>query len=121
MRHLNEKLICAMWESSFNDGSRPSLVIGHSHEPRFQPAFPTGMFGDDAKHLADYYYNTGSVGRFENLLWGLEIRDGKATLISWHRPGGVGTPERHEYSNKQPSLGLMAVLYPSTSAIPVPT
>lgn len=34
---------------------------------------------------ARHYINSGAAGRFENLLWGVEILAGKAMLISWHR------------------------------------
>lgn len=43
------------------------------------------------------YFNTGSAGRFENLVWGLEIVGGQPTLVGWtHRDGpGLGPLERH--------------------------
>ena len=97
------QFICRTWEAKWPKGSRPNLVLGHSHEPRFQPALPTSPVGDGAMNLAEFYYNAASVGRFENLLWGLEIRGEKPCLVSWQRPGGSAKarPERRVYSNRQ--------------------
>ena len=50
---------------------------------------------------ADHYLNSGAAGRFENLIWGVEIIDGVAQVVAWHRPGGPQSgeaPERRTYT-----------------------
>jgi hypothetical protein len=43
----------------------------------------------------DWYLNSGAAGRFEGLLWGVELRDGQAQVISWHAdPFPEGPPQR---------------------------
>lgn len=58
----------------------PTLVLGHTHEPRLRAKRP-GKKHKRARH----YINSGAAGRFENLLWGVEIIAGKEKMISWHR------------------------------------
>lgn len=64
----------------WGDRPVPTLVLGHTHEPRLRAMRP-GKKNKRARH----YINSGAAGRFENLLWGVEILAGKAMLISWHR------------------------------------
>lgn len=59
--------------------SRPTLILGHTHEVRMDSVDPNQ--GD----AFPWYLNTGSAGRFENLIWGVEIEDGVASLVSWSR------------------------------------
>lgn len=119
MRHLDERRICAAWEES-NPRERPGLVLGHSHEPRFSPAFPSTIVGEGARHLASYYYNTGSAGRFENLLWAIEIRDQRPKLVAWHRPvKRKGQPQRRVFTSRQASQGVVAALYASSTPVPL--
>jgi hypothetical protein len=84
-RHLNELRIVDELRRAF-PGRTPTLVLGHSHEPRLR----SGRRGD--AHGADCYLNSASAGRFEGLIWGLELIDGEPLLISWHRDGS--TPVR---------------------------
>lgn len=78
-RHMDEMLIASMLAS---DG--PRLTLGHSHEPRLRPGFPGGPMDEPAR-VVDRYLNSAAAGRFENLVFGIEIVDGTATLISWSR------------------------------------
>jgi hypothetical protein len=80
-RHLDELELRAQMEKRFPEDGRPSLVLGHSHEPRFEP---TAVSGDVAS-VIPYYYNTGAAGRYGNLIWALEIVEGEATLVGWSR------------------------------------
>ncbi len=76
--------------------TRPTLVMGHTHEVRLDSWDP------DAGKAFPWYVNTGSAGRFENLIWGLEIVDGAATLISWSRTDPPDGPvERREWKSLQ--------------------
>lgn len=77
-RHLNEILIVDEMRKNF-PGDVPTLVLGHSHEPRLRSGHPT------EQQAIDCYLNSASAGRFENLIWGLELIDGAPSLISWHR------------------------------------
>lgn len=79
-RHTNEVKIAKRWKEIFPSRT-PTLVLGHTHEVRFNPIRPDNS-------VASWYMNTGSAGRFENLIWGLEIDNGVARLISWHFSDG---------------------------------
>ena len=81
-RHLNEIGIVDGLRAAFVGTRVPTLVLGHSHEPRFRSTFP-GRSGASA--LADCYLNSASAGRFQNMIWGLELIDGEPFLITWHQ------------------------------------
>lgn len=97
-RHLDELAISAWLSGSFTAENRPKLVLGHTHEPRYYPSLPNGGW-------TSTYFNSGSAGRFENLIWGLEIIGGQPLLVGWIRPGGAALPpplgpaaERHVFT-----------------------
>ncbi|MEZ6103812.1 MAG: hypothetical protein R3E01_33115 [Pirellulaceae bacterium] len=94
VRHMNELRIAKGLKDVFGEGPLPSLVLGHSHEVR-QNALNSGG------NAIPYYFNCGAAGRFENLVWALEIVDGEPKLVSWHSDGGPGrgNPVRLEYSD----------------------
>lgn len=89
VRHLSEtRLVEAL--SELQDNSELSsfkyptkLIIGHTHEPRLNSR--TGVNNDN---IVSNYINTGSAGRFDNLIWGVELIDGKEKVISWTNIGG---------------------------------
>lgn len=116
-RHLDELALRSQLERRFSDADRPSLVLGHTHEPRFNP---TALSGSTAT-VVPYYYNCGAAGRYGNLIWALEIVDGEAALVGWSRPDGVQqrAPERRVYTTKK-EIGVGNVLTASTSAAAVP-
>ncbi|TAN60612.1 hypothetical protein EPN18_08180 [bacterium] len=108
IRHLNEENIIKWHNACFTDAAtRPKLVLGHSHEVRAKPLYNNENY--------KWYYNTGSAGRFENLIWGLEIVNGVATVISWSFPRLYsGEPERRVYGPDQqaPKKKIMASANP---------
>ena len=88
-RHLNERVMCQRYASRYLNrvgppfnAPIPKLVLGHTHEPR-QNAVNPGT-GDEAY----YYLNSGSAGRFENLLWCVEINGDQDRIVSWSRVNG---------------------------------
>jgi hypothetical protein len=94
MRHLDEVLINERLEELFRTRV-PYLILGHSHEARQRAWDPA------RSEPAEHYLNSGAAGRFENLIWGVEIVDGVAQVIAWHRPGGANSaaaPERRVYT-----------------------
>ncbi len=90
LRHTNEQKLCRRYASEFLDlqdppdlGARiPALVIGHTHEPRKSARDPAS--GD----FPYWYINGGSVGRYENLLWCVEILEDEDRICSWSKIGG---------------------------------
>jgi hypothetical protein len=119
-RHLDENLLRKELIDHFPEAaSRPKLVLGHTHEVRYQPGYmgdgPTG------EHPAFHHYlNSGAAGRFENLLWAIEIIDGVETAVSWSRPRArSGRPERRVYGcTDLPVIGN--VLQASAAPITLP-
>ncbi len=81
-RHMDEQKIVDWLTGNFGDNT-VKLVLGHSHEPRINAGRPASA-GSPAS-VATNYLNSAAAGRFENLIWGIEIVDGEATMISWHR------------------------------------
>lgn len=75
-RHLDEaEIVMAMERWRLDIG----LVLGHSHEVRSVRAGPVGR-----------YHNSGAAGRFENLLWALELLPDRVEVVAWHlQPDGV--------------------------------
>ena len=84
----------------------PVVVIGHSHEARLQARRPNGK-------TASRYINTAAAGRFENMIWGLEIVESEPSLVTWHR-SAAGAPVRTLW--KPASFGLVSVLQPASQA-----
>lgn len=83
-RHMDELAISEMLrnDSIWGEIPVPTLVVGHSHEPRLWPRHVEG----DGQPVIDTYINSGAAGRFENLIWAVEIVNGAATMVSWHYP-----------------------------------
>jgi UDP-2,3-diacylglucosamine pyrophosphatase LpxH len=79
-RHTNEIKIARRWKELFPSAT-PTLILGHTHEVRMNPVRPDGS-------VASWYMNCGSAGRFENLIWGIEIDNGTPRLVSWHFSDG---------------------------------
>lgn len=78
IRHMSEDRILEGMRTAFRGTRRPpTLVLGHSHEARDLPN----------------YMNSGSAGRFEGLLWGVEIDRGASRVITWHHDAN-GHPVR---------------------------
>jgi UDP-2,3-diacylglucosamine pyrophosphatase LpxH len=86
LRHLDEVTLCREYEAEFRKSEPhdpiPTLVLGHTHEPRHNARDPKK--GDHPP----YYMNSGSAGRYENLLWCVEIHRDDARICSWSRVNG---------------------------------
>lgn len=92
-RHLDEFQLQNELSKIFKSVSgTPALILGHTHEVRHHAL-------DKKNKKYSRYLNCGSVGRFENLLWGIEIVNGTARIIGWRRKDGPrkGAYERIEY------------------------
>lgn len=81
-RVLDEELVRAQRDAAFPEGARPTLILGHTHEVRFHP-------WSRAVNTSVPYLNSGSAGRFENLVFALELDRGVERLVSWSMDGGV--------------------------------
>ena len=92
-RHMNENnlanALLKKWKSK--TGELPTVICGHTHEARHRSRFTntTSVIppGTNDKNLFTKYMNTGSAGRFQNLVWCIEIVNGEATVYSWTNSG----------------------------------
>lgn len=69
-RHLDELAVVLALERWQVDAD---IVFGHTHEVRDIPSGPTSR-----------YYNSGAAGRFERLIWALEVEPSGVTICAWH-------------------------------------
>ena len=91
-RHTEELLLTEGLRQEFGAGTPPIVVLGHTHEPRCDAL-------DEHGRPVPWYLNSGAVGRFEGLLWGVEIDDGEAFVVSWHaEPFPHGSPVRRRWT-----------------------
>jgi hypothetical protein len=81
-RHMDELHIVARLEARYGNNG-PSLLLGHSHEPRINAGKLDPILLTAAR--ATNYLNSAAAGRFENLIWGIEINGGAAIIVSWSR------------------------------------
>ncbi|MBZ4021747.1 hypothetical protein CKO11_04645 [Rhodobacter sp. TJ_12] len=91
LRHLNERALCDGYFDRYRHHSGqsvrqakaniPKLVLGHTHEPRCNAVDPN--HGERS-----WYLNSGSAGRFENLIWAVEITPSGDRIVSWSRVDG---------------------------------
>ena len=104
-RHMDEeKLATALLPKWAALDRFPALICGHTHEVRDRARFSNGaaakyalarkpvpktaMTPDtDDPDIYTRYLNTGSAGRFENLIWGVEIEGATARVVSWTNTG----------------------------------
>ena len=82
-RHMDEHDIVDTVDKAWGVDAGPMLVLGHSHEPRINAARPAAYI--DEPQIAPQYLNSAAAGRFENLIWGIEVLSGVPNMISWHR------------------------------------
>lgn len=113
-RHMNEMRLSDQLKRAF-DGPVPILALGHTHEPRINPAHQrwAGIGTNPEVEQIGFYINSGSAGRFENLIWGLEIQEGAPVLISWHR-NNRDEPVRTVWEDYM--QGINSYLRPASSA-----
>lgn len=83
LRHIDEHDIVDAMDKAWGVDAGPKLVLGHSHEPRINAARPAAYI--DEHQIAPQYLNSAAAGRFENLIWGIEVLSGVPNMISWHR------------------------------------
>ncbi len=111
-RHMNEFRLVDRLELAF--GNRiPTLILGHSHEPRIRPG--VNWPGVERRQI-DFYLNSGAAGRFENLIWGIELIDGEPFLISWHRETRSGGPVAVRTIWEDSYTGSKYIIEPVSSA-----
>lgn len=91
-RHMDEELICHHLLEDFTAADRPCLVLGHSHEVRFEP------FSLNHGQSCPFYVNSGAAGRFDNLVWGVEIDGPRRRVVSWNRDPETDALERRVWS-----------------------
>lgn len=98
LRHLDEIKLYKSYLKQFDAGAHvPTLVIGHTHEPRQGATYPE----DNIIKTAQCYLNSGSAGRYQNLIWGIEIDGDSGGIVSWSRINGALTriPWRNNHYN----------------------
>lgn len=88
-RHLDEaEIVMAMERWRLDIG----MVLGHSHEVRSVPAGPIGR-----------YYNSGAAGRYNRLLWALEITPEAVEVVAWHIESD-GSCQRYTFDRQESEL-----------------
>ena len=55
----------------------PYLILGHTHEPRCGPSRPGGGYYEK-------YTNSGTAGRYDGLLWCVELENGVPEVHVWY-------------------------------------
>jgi len=106
LRHMNEIDLCKRYASEFLNLQTdisvkiPSLILGHTHEPRqnaveitVDSEIGSPTFGQITTTPYYWYLNTGSAGRYENLIWCIEITTNSQgvyedKICSWSRVDG---------------------------------
>lgn len=87
-RHTNEVDLCLKYKTEYNalPGNAgkipPTLILGHTHEPRKNSINP------NTNAACTYYMNSGSAGRYENLIWCVEVLPTSERICSWSRVDG---------------------------------
>jgi UDP-2,3-diacylglucosamine pyrophosphatase LpxH len=70
VRHMSERRMHKNLTRQFPDlGARPWVILGHTHEPRFRPR--------------ERYANAAAAGRYQDLVWAVEIEKGIPKLVAW--------------------------------------
>lgn len=102
-RHMNENELVNAILAPWNELEVfPTLVCGHTHEPRLRSKFtkhsfprwlPPALVGNrtvpdtNDQTIFTKYVNSGSAGRFENLIWCAEISGNEIGICSWSNTG----------------------------------
>ncbi|HWB87116.1 MAG TPA: hypothetical protein VG675_23435 [Bryobacteraceae bacterium] len=90
LKHMNEVDLCDGYAGEFDEGSEiPTLIVGHTHEPRHEAMYKDSKSGQ--LQSRKFYMNSGSAGRYENLIWGIEIEGDSAKVISYSNINGTLT------------------------------
>jgi hypothetical protein len=100
MKHMNEVALCTGYVEEFLKLQPqgvpvpiPKLVLGHTHEPRQNAVFPHDPLEQEHWEESDtgagaFYLNSGSAGRYQNLIWCVEIVGDNDRICSWSRVDG---------------------------------
>jgi Calcineurin-like phosphoesterase len=84
--HLPERAVARRLRRTFKDAPHiPHVVLGHSHVPKWRPHLRR-----NGKEIFENYSNCGTAGRYEDLLWCIEIDHGTASLHACITPRTVG-------------------------------
>ncbi len=92
LRHTDEVSLCQRYLTHYLRNQDqidislepPKIIIGHTHEPRQNAVFPGTINLDKAP----YFLNTGSAGRYANLIWCVEIDGDEERICSWSKVDG---------------------------------
>ncbi|MEJ7588725.1 MAG: hypothetical protein WKI04_14285 [Ferruginibacter sp.] len=84
LRHMNEIKLYDEYVRRINLDPVPILVLGHTHEVRYDAA---GLSGSSISNSPGYI-NTGSAGRFANLIWCAELTATGQCIVSWSEVNG---------------------------------
>ena len=105
-RHMDERRAAErMEELGPTPEESPFIILGHSHEPRDHALSPDGK-------RYTRYFNTGSAGLYENLIWSVEVVDGQPRSVAWvfdkdHKPLRIemeGTAEGKLIPKVEPTM-----------------
>lgn len=69
VRHMSERDMDRQLRLQFPGSDRPWIVLGHTHEARLR--------------TAERYVNAASAGRYQDLVWAVELVSGVPTLVAW--------------------------------------
>jgi hypothetical protein len=91
-RHLDEEALAnSILRRTSDLADFPTVICGHSHEPRDRSKFnnSTNVTPPESRdrNVFPRYMNSGSAGRFENLIWCVEITGSDAKVYSWSNSG----------------------------------
>jgi len=96
-RHLNERNLVLEYKATFeslpDNGTIPTLILGHTHEPRHEAVNPSDVrpsqeTDPSVNAPGNFYMNSGSAGRFHNLIWCVEVTPDGDRIVSWSRVRG---------------------------------
>jgi hypothetical protein len=90
--HLPERRIPRIMDKTFDaDHPAPHLILGHTHAPKWH----SRVRKNDGNAFLGYT-NSGTAGRYEELLWCVEIDAGQVSLHTWFRDGDDVVKRRME-------------------------
>lgn len=85
LRHMDEIKLYHEYISRIQMEEVPILVLGHTHEVRKDAERTVGIAGSVT---SPSYINTGSAGRFANLIWCSELTGTDQHIVSWSEVDG---------------------------------
>jgi len=71
-------------EDSYGDSPKqPYLILGHTHNPKDNAGVPDFMFSDQWNW--NEYSNSGTVGMWEEIVFGLEVEHPDVRVVAWKK------------------------------------